>query len=105
MEKQQKPASAQVQVQIEPSEAEGIYANLVLLSHSPSEFILDFARVLPGIPRAKVFSRIIMTPQNARNLLKTLEAKITAYEKQFGKIPEHGTSAPTRDIGFTTDTP
>ena len=77
MEKQPKPTSAQVQVKIEPSEAEGIYANLVLLAHSSSEFILDFARMLPGIPRAKVYSRIIMTPQNARALLKTLEARIT----------------------------
>ena len=105
MEKQPKPTSAQVQVKIEPSEAEGIYANLVLLAHSSSEFILDFARMLPGIPRAKVYSRIIMTPQNARALLKTMEARIASYESQFGKIPEHGTSAPTRDIGFTTDTP
>ena len=105
MEKQSKPPSSQVQVQIDPSEAEGIYANLVLLAHSPSEFILDFARILPGVPRAKVYSRIIMTPQNARSLLRALTSRIQSYESQHGKIREPGDSSPSRDIGFTTDTP
>ena len=105
MEKQPKPPPPQVQVQIDPSEAEGIYANLVLLAHSSSEFILDFARILPGVPRAKVYSRIIMTPQNARSLLRALESRIESYESQFGKIRTQGDSAPSRDIGFTTETP
>lgn len=105
MEKQSKPPPPQVQVQIDPGEAEGIYANLVLLAHSPSEFILDFARILPGVPRAKVYSRIIMTPQNARSLLRALTARIESYESQHGKIREQGTSSPSRDIGFTTDAP
>ena len=105
MEKQSKPPSPQVQVQIEPSEAEGIYANLVLLAHSSSEFILDFARILPGVPRAKVYSRIIMTPQNARSLLRALQARIESYESQFGKIRAQGDTSPSRDIGFTTETP
>ena len=103
MEKQQPPG--QVQVQIEPSEAEGIYANLVLLAHSPSEFILDFARILPGVPRAKVYARIIMTPQNARSLLRALEARIESYESQFGKIRMQGETPPTRDIGFKPESP
>ena len=55
----------QLQIQIDPQESEGIYSNFVLLAHSPSEFFLDFARILPGVPRAKVYSRIIMTPQTA----------------------------------------
>ena len=103
MEKQ--PASTQMQVQIDPTEAEGIYANLVLLAHSPSEFILDFARILPGVPRAKVYARIIMTPQNARSLLRGLQTRIEAYEAQHGNIKTPGDSQPTRDIGFTTETP
>ena len=105
MEKTQKPGSPQVQVQIDPSEAEGIYANLVLLAHSSSEFILDFARLLPGVPRAKVYSRIIMTPQNARLLLRALKTRIESYESQHGKLPDPGTQSPARDIGFTTDAP
>ncbi len=90
----------QVQIQIDATDAEGIYSNLVLLAHSSSEFIFDFARMLPGVPKAKVYSRIIMTPQNARSLLRALEAKIDAYEAQFGKIRVEGDAASNRDIGF-----
>lgn len=94
----------QIQVKIDP-DLEGIYANLVLLAHSPSEFILDFARMLPGITQAKVQARIIMTPQNARSLLRALEARVESYETQFGKIPTQGEPGPSRDIGFKTETP
>jgi hypothetical protein len=90
----------QIQIQIDAGDAEGTYSNFVLLAHSSSEFILDFARLLPGLPKAKVYSRIIMTPQNARSLLKALEAKIEAYEAQFGKIRIEGDPSSTRDIGF-----
>lgn len=103
MDKAQTPPPTPVQVQIEPTEAEGIYANLVLLAHSSSEFILDFARMLPGIPRAKVYARVIMTPQNARALHRALEARIDAYETQYGKIRVHGEGPPQRDIGFKTE--
>jgi hypothetical protein len=92
----------QLQVQLDPQDAEGTYSNFVLLAHSPSEFFLDFARILPGVPRAKVYSRVIMTPQTARSLLKALEAKIEAYENQFGKIRVEGDPSSTRDIGFKT---
>jgi hypothetical protein len=90
----------QMQIQIDPGDAEGIYSNFVLLAHSSSEFILDFARILPGVPKAKVYSRIIMTPQNARSLLMALETKVEAYESQFGKIRVEGDPNSTRDIGF-----
>jgi len=90
----------QIQIQLDPQEAEGTYSNFVLLAHSPSEFFLDFARILPGVPRAKVYSRIIMTPQTARSLLKALDAKIEAYENQFGKIRVEGDASSARDIGF-----
>ncbi len=102
MEKQS-PGQKQVQIQIDPGEVEGTYSNFVILAHSPSEFILDFARILPGVPKAKVYSRIIMTPQNAMSLLQALEAKIKAYEDQFGKIRAQGTTASTSNIGFKTD--
>ncbi len=103
MEKQ--PPQSPVQIQVDPSEAQDFYANLVLLSHSSSEFILDFARILPNVPKAKVYARIIMTPQNARSLLRALEARIGSYESQFGKIPGQGEPTPARDIGFKTETP
>ncbi|MBD3336548.1 MAG: DUF3467 domain-containing protein [Candidatus Eisenbacteria bacterium] len=97
MEKDKK--GQQIQVDIEPAQAEGVYSNLVLLSHSPSEFILDFARVLPGTRKAKVYSRIIMTPQNANSLLKALQTNIERFEEQFGKIRGAGTAS-KGDIGF-----
>lgn len=90
----------QLKVQIDIEGVEGTYSNLVLLAHSASEFILDFARLLPGTPKAKVYSRIIMTPQNAKSLLKALENKIESYEKQNGKIPTHDSSSPSGGIGF-----
>ena len=98
MEKQ--PPPAQVQVQIDPNEAIGIYANFVVLAHSDHEFILDFARNLPGLPRPKVFSRILMTPTTARSFLGRLQAMVEGYEAQYGKIRTQGEPPPVRDIGF-----
>ena len=92
--------TAQVQVQLGEQEAEGIYSNLVLISHSASEFILDFARMLPGIPKAKVYSRIIMTPQNAMSLRDVLQRNLQAYEEKYGKIPTSGVPESSREIGF-----
>lgn len=106
MENKPTPPPTQVQVQIDPPEAEGIYSNFVLLNHTPSEIILDFARMLPGPtpPRAKVHARVILTPHNAVLFLNALKARIEAYEAQFGKIPSYGDPAPSRDIGFKTET-
>lgn len=95
-----KPPPAQVQVQIDPNEAIGIYANFVVLAHSDHEFILDFARNLPGLPRPKVFSRILMTPATARSFLGRLHAMVEGYEAQYGKIRTQGELPPVRDIGF-----
>ena len=91
-----------VKVEINEKEAEGIYSNLVFLSYSPSEFILDFARILPGTPKARVYARIVMTPQNTKSLLGALQTRIEKYEGQFGKIkvPVGPSSATTREIGF-----
>ena len=69
-----------VTIDLGEKEAEGIYANLAIISHSPSEFIIDFARLLPGLPKSKVFARIVMTPQNAKALLRTLDTNVERYE-------------------------
>jgi len=84
MEKQ--PHQQQIQIQLDESAAEGIYSNFVLTGNTPSEFILDFARLLPGLPKAKVFSRIVMTPQSAKSLHEVLGRTIGQYEKSFGEI-------------------
>ena len=100
MDKRPQP-QGQVQIELGEKEAEGIYSNLALISHSASEFIVDFARVLPGVPKARVYARIVMTPQHARLLLTALETNIQRYEEQFGKIKVHGTPDPDKDnIGF-----
>ena len=94
------PGAHQIKVELGEKEAEGIYSNLVLLTHSPSEFLLDFARILPGIPKAKVYARIVMTPQNAKALLGVLQKNLEIYEKKHGKVPTSGDFPPHREIGF-----
>jgi hypothetical protein len=79
--------------------ADGVYSNLAVISHSPSEFILDFIRLVPNIPKAKVKSRVIVTPQNAKRLLKALHENIHRYEAQFGKIQENN-DPPTPPMSF-----
>ncbi|MEQ8325274.1 MAG: DUF3467 domain-containing protein [Vicingaceae bacterium] len=68
--------------------ADGEYSNLVIISHSNSEFVLDFVKVMPGMPKAKVKSRVLMTPQHAKRLLKALEDNIAKFESQHGSIKE-----------------
>ena len=102
MEKQ--PHQQQIQIQLDESAAEGIYSNFVLTGNTPSEFILDFARLLPGLPKAKVFSRIVMTPQSAKPLHEVLGRTIEHYEKNFGELKmKGGKTNPT--IGFQAALP
>jgi hypothetical protein len=80
------------QMNIELSEeiAEGVYSNLAIISHSPTEFVVDFVRVVPNIPKAKVKSRIVLTPEHAKRLAIALADNIKKYEAQFGKIDNKG---------------
>ncbi len=79
---------------------EGSYSNLAVIGHSGYEFIIDFIRVMPGLPKAKVFNRIIMTPENAKRLLMTLESNINDYEDQFGEIKLHNEPINNIPMGF-----
>jgi hypothetical protein len=76
------------QLNIELSEeiAEGIYSNLAIITHSNSEFVLDFIRVMPGVPKARVKSRIILTPEHAKRLLTALSDNIEKFESANGRI-------------------
>ena len=76
----------QINIEIGEKEAEGIYSNLAIISHSPAEFVIDFTRVVPGVPKAKVHARIITTPQHAKMLLKALKDNIDKFEVKFGEI-------------------
>ncbi len=89
-----------VNVEIGEKEWEGVYSNFVIVTHSNAEFIIDFARMLPGVKKAKVFSRIVMTPQSAKALLTTLETNIAKYEKDHGKIPVAPVDLNKPQIGF-----
>lgn len=97
---QEEPKAPPVSVEIGEKESEGIYSNFVLIAHSASEFIIDFARILPGLPKAKVFSRIVMTPQHAKLLLQALDENIKKFEDRFGKIKITGKEEPTKGLGF-----
>ncbi|MBN2621165.1 DUF3467 domain-containing protein [candidate division WOR-3 bacterium] len=94
MEQQQK----QIQIELSPEQSDGQYANGVGINLTPSEFILDFVRFLPGAQKAKVFARIIMTPQNASLLLSALQENIKKYEDRFGEIKIFGKEH--KEIGF-----
>lgn len=76
----------QVQIEVDENVAQGIYSNLALISHSETEFILDFIFLQPQGPKAKVRSRIITSPSHAKRLLAALEDNIKKYESRFGKI-------------------
>ena len=75
-----------IDVELTEEIAEGIYANLAMIAHSNSEFILDFIRLMPGVPKAKVKARIILTPEHAKRLLDALRENISRYEEAYGGI-------------------
>lgn len=76
----------QLQMDLKPEIASGVYSNLALISHSHSDFVLDFARMLPGMPKPEVASRIILAPEHAKRLLGALQENIYKYEQEYGKI-------------------
>lgn len=91
-----------IELELTEDIAQGNYANLAIISHSTSEFIVDFATILPGLKKAKVKSRIILTPEHAKRLLYSLQENITRYESNIGKIeiPKiHSTDDPIINMG------
>ena len=88
----------QINIELGEKEAEGIYSNLAIITHSPAEFVIDFTRVVPGVPKAKVLSRIITTPQHAKMLMRALKENIDKFEARFGEINIDAQSTP--QFGF-----
>lgn len=76
----------QLQIELNDEIAQGIYANLAIISHSSSEFVLDFIRVVPGVTKANVQSRLILSPEHAKRLKYALEENLSKYERAFGSI-------------------
>ncbi len=100
MNQQQQPQQ-QLNIELGEKEAEGIYANLAMLIHSPTEIIIDFARVMPRMPKSKVLARIIMTPMHAKLLHNALKDNLEKFEKQYGEIKTYGASNNlSNPIGF-----
>lgn len=93
------PKAPHINVQLGEKEAEGIYSNLVLISHSSAEFVLDFTRMVPGVPKTRVYARIIMAPQHAKSLVRALKDNVEKFEKEFGEIRGAEKEAP-RNFGF-----
>ena len=90
----------QIQMDLSPEVARGIYSNLAIISHSHAEFVVDFASLLPGQPKAQVVSRVLLAPEHAKRLALALQENIMRYEKEFGKIeiptPQNAPTMPPR---------
>ncbi len=80
--------NTELNIELSEEIAEGIYANLAIITHSNSEFVIDFVRVMPGIPKAKVKSRVVITPEHAKRLLNALRENISRFEKIHGSIKD-----------------
>ncbi|GGG88637.1 hypothetical protein GCM10011416_01160 [Polaribacter pacificus] len=85
----QKAQDGQINIELDESVAEGTYSNLAIINHSVSEFIVDFINIMPGVPKAKVKSRIILTPQHAKRLAKALLDNVQRFEQAHGEIKDY----------------
>lgn len=96
MDKEEK----QINIELKPEVARGSYSNLAIITHSRSEFILDFATILPGLPKPEVQSRIVMAPEHCKRLLNALLDNINKYEAQFGPIAMEGQRQPANTFNL-----
>ena len=83
-----KDQQEQINIELDESIAEGVYSNLAIIDHSSSEFVLDFVSIMPGLPKAKVKSRIVLTPQHAKRLIKALADNVHRFELAHGEIKD-----------------
>ncbi|MFA5297096.1 MAG: DUF3467 domain-containing protein [Lutibacter sp.] len=98
MSNQEPKEEGKINIELDDKTAEGIYSNLAIINHSVSEFIVDFISVMPGQPKAKVKSRIILTPQHAKRLVKALADNVHRFEKSYGEIKDY--DQPTIPLNF-----
>jgi ribonuclease BN (tRNA processing enzyme) len=92
----------QIAIELTEDIASGIYSNLAIITHSHAEFVCDFVQMLPGMPKAQVKSRVIMTPQNAKRLLKALQENVQKYEHHNGFINDSDSNIPPINFGTPT---
>ncbi|MBW6514121.1 MAG: DUF3467 domain-containing protein [Candidatus Syntrophosphaera sp.] len=96
------PPQQQINIKIDEKVGEGTYANFFVITNSPSEFIIDFGRMLPGIPDARIYTRVICTPQHTKQLLNLLRQNMDGYEEKFGEVKVQGLPE-NKSVGFKTD--
>lgn len=89
-------------ISIDEETAEGTYSNCAIIAHSPSEFVIDFIRIMPGVDKAKVKSRIIISPEQTKRLLLSLQDNIRTYEAEYGDIEIHLSSSDIRPTPITS---
>lgn len=89
----------QMNIELSEETSLGVYSNLAVITHSPSEVVCDFIQVMPGMPKGKVRSRVIMNPQNAKRFLKALQDNMKKYEENFGAIEEPKNEVPPMNFG------
>jgi hypothetical protein len=95
------PQQKQLNIKLDEKVGEGTYANFFVITNSPSEFIMDCGRILPGLPDARIYSRVVMTPMHAKQLLQLLDKNIKSFEQQFGEIKVQG-QTDNKAVGFKT---
>ncbi len=102
--REQQPQQRPIQIEL-PADLDATYSNFALITHSPSEIIIDFARVLPNVPKAKVHARIVLTPMNAKLLHRALGENLGIFEGKYGEIktPDRGFDAHAEKMGFVRD--
>ena len=98
-EKKQQP-KGQINIDLKEDVAQGTYSNLAVITHSSAEFVLDFVRVMPGVPKAEVKSRIILTPEHAKRFLNALQDNVEKFEKMHGSIRKSEGGAPMMPMNF-----
>jgi hypothetical protein len=91
----------QINIELKEDVAQGTYSNLAIITHSTSEFVVDFVRIMPGIPKAEVKSRIILTPEHAKRLMSALKDNVAKYESVHGPIKQaEGPQGPVIPMNF-----
>lgn len=83
------PKKGQINIELDEQVAQGTYSNLAIINHSVSEFVIDFVNIMPGTPKSKVKSRIILTPQHAKRLVKALNENVKRFENAHGEIKDY----------------
>ena len=94
----------ELKINIAPDKQQGLFANLALIAHTPTEFVFDFAQLMPGVPQANVVARIVLTPDQAKKVLGALQNNMAQYEQKYGTIqpiggPAHGSTLPLTFTG------